>query len=110
MSRKAIAGYFILLIAMSALSSCMTTKTDVGRHAEIPGSSYKFSSGKQIWIFWGIIPLGRTKVNTPGHGNCQVVTRYKFSDFLINCVTLGLFTSYSIEVRVKRDNWSYKEE
>lgn len=90
-------GLFILL----GMSSCMTTKTSVGEFRDLPGKEVTYAKGKQFWLFWGIVPIGRTDVPAPSHGNCQVVTKFKISDFLISAITGGLLTTYSIEVRVK---------
>lgn len=46
--------------------------------------------------------MGRTSVNAPGDGNCQVVTRFNFSDALIAGVTGGLISTYTIKVKAKR--------
>lgn len=86
----------------SMLSSCMTTKTSVGDFKELQGKEYTYSKGKQFWLFWGIVPIGRTNVNTPGDGNCEVVTRFNFSDVLISGLTGGIVTSYSIKVKAKK--------
>ncbi len=88
----------------SISTSCMTTKTSVGKFREIRGNEYNYAKGKQFWLFWGMVPLGRTNVNTPGDGNCEVITKFKFGDFLVSGITLGVVTSYSINVRAKRDN------
>jgi hypothetical protein len=93
----------VLMIALaSSLSSCMTTKTSVGAYQEIQGSEYTYAKGKQLWLFWGILPLGRTDVRTPIDGNCQVVTKFTFLDFLVSGLTGGLVASYSIKVKAKR--------
>jgi hypothetical protein len=94
-----------LLIAISItflLSSCMTTRTSVGEFKEIQGTEYTYAKGKQFWLFWGIMPIGRTTVNTPGDGNCEVITRFRISDAIITGITGGLLTSYSIKVKAKK--------
>lgn len=94
----------IILIASIALTvaSCMTTKTPVGKYLETPGKEYTYSKGKQFWVLWGLFPVGRTNVNTPADGNCQVVTKFKFIDLLISGCTGGIVTSYSIKVEAKK--------
>lgn len=84
------------------LTSCLTTKTNVGAYRETEGQEYVYGKGKQIWLFWGIMPLGRTSVNTPGDGNCQVITKFNFGDVLISGLTGGLVTTYTIKVKAKR--------
>ena len=80
----------------------MTTKTAVGEYKEQQGKEYTYAKGKQLWLFWGIVPIGRTSVNTPGDGNCEVVTRFNVGDALISGLTLGIVTSYTIKVKAKR--------
>jgi hypothetical protein len=96
-----VSSLFVIL-ALVMFSSCMTTKTDVGGYKEKQGNEYTYSKGKQMWLFWGIVPLGRTKVNTPNDGNCQVVTRFNVGDALISGLTGGILTSYSIKVKAKK--------
>ena len=86
----------------TSLTSCMTTKTSVGAYRETQGSEYTYAKGKQFWLFWGILPLGRTNVNTPGDGNCEVITRFNIGDALISGLTGGIVTSYSIKVKAKK--------
>ncbi len=92
----------LAIFVSTSLTSCMTTKTNVGAYKETQGEEYTYAKGKQIWLFWGLLPLGRTNVNTPGDGNCQVITRFNFSDFLISCLTGGIVTSETIKVKAKQ--------
>ena len=98
----------LMLIALLAftvstsLTSCMTTKTNVGAYRETQGNEYTYGKGKQIWLFWGLLPLGRTSVNTPGDGNCQVITRFNLGDALISGLTGGIVTTYTIKVKAKK--------
>jgi hypothetical protein len=96
---------FLLLMTVavsSMLTSCMTTKTSVGAFKETQGNEYTYAKGKQFWLFWGILPLGRTNVNTPGDGNCEVITRFNVGDALISGLTGGIVTSYIIKVKAKK--------
>ncbi|MBE7510420.1 MAG: hypothetical protein HS118_09520 [Bacteroidia bacterium] len=100
---KKITIYFLFAVILTtALTSCMTTKTSVGAFRETQGSEYTYAKGKQFWLFWGILPLGRTNVNTPGDGNCEVITRFNIGDALISGLTGGIVTSYSIKVKAKK--------
>lgn len=49
------------------------------------------------------MPIGRTTVNTPGDGNCEVITRFRITDAIITGITGGLLTSYSIKVKAKKE-------
>lgn len=91
-----------ILAVITLLTSCMMTKTPVGAYLETPGKEVTFDKGKQFWLFWGLMPIGRTHVNTPSNGNCQVTTKIKLTDFIISGLTGGIVTSTSIKVEVKQ--------
>lgn len=100
--KKLLLSFTLTLTMLFSFSSCMTTKTQVGTHPTEVGEEYTFAKGKQLWLFWGLFPLGRTNVNTPPDGSCEVVTRFRFTDVLISGLTAGILTSYSIKVKDKR--------
>lgn len=99
---KKLAMISLLSVLTLSLSSCLMTKTNVGTYVEATGGDYTYAKGKQLWLFWGLIPLGRTHVNTPSDGNCQVITRFNFGDFLISTLTAGIVTSYTIKIQAKK--------
>ena len=92
----------LAITVSSTLTSCMTTKTSVGAYRETQGNEYTYAKGKQIWLFWGLMPLGRASVNTPGDGNCEVITRFNVGDFLISGLTGGIVTTQTIKVKAKK--------
>lgn len=97
--------FLILFIVITSVifSSCLTTKTSVGTFNETRGEEYTYAKGKQMWLFWGLVPLGRTDVETPENGNCEIVTRFRFGDVLVSTLSGGIVTSYTIKVRTKRN-------
>ncbi len=102
-SIKKLTSIFLFAVLLSSfLMSCMTTKTPVGSYTETVGKEYTYAKGKQLWLFWGLVPIGRTNVNTPNDGNCEVVTKFNFGDVLISGLTAGIVTSYSIKVNAKK--------
>jgi len=90
------------LICSVLLSSCLMTKTSVGAYKEATGQNYTYDKGKQVWLFWGLLPMGRTDVSTPTTGDCEVITKFRITDVLISGLTLGIVTSYSIKVKAKK--------
>jgi len=92
----------VLPITLLLMSSCMMTKTSVGAYKESVGKEYTYDKGKQMWLFWGVLPIGRTDVSTPTNGACEVITKFKFTDLLISGLTGGIVTSYSIKVKAKK--------
>jgi hypothetical protein len=100
--KKLFKAIFTIIIGSILMTSCMTTKTPVGEYLSQTGTEYTYDKGKQFWVFWGLVPIGRTHVNTPSDGNCEVVSKFKFTDVLISGLTGGILTSYSIKVNAKK--------
>lgn len=93
----------VVIVTMAALlSSCMMTKTSVGSYKENYGTEYTYSKAKQWWLFWGLMPIGRTNTATPTNGACEVIVRHNFFDFVISGVTGGIITTMSIKVKAKK--------
>jgi len=92
----------MVFILFLALSSCMTTKTTVGTYKEETGKEYTYDKAKQLYLFWGLIPLGRTDAKTPTDGSCEIITKHKAGDFLISFFTVGLLSSQTIIVKDKK--------
>jgi len=80
----------------------MTTKTNVGTFKQDTGETYRYGKARQLYLFYGLIPLGRSHAETPPSGSCQVVTKMRFVDFLISGLTVGILTSYSVKVYAKK--------
>jgi hypothetical protein len=94
--------FLLLCVVFMTAQSCMTTKTQVCQFNERQGNEYVFDKGKQVWLFWGLIPLGRTNVSTPTDGACEVITKFRFTDVLICGLTAGIVTTHSIKVKAKK--------
>ena len=92
----------LLLGLIVIVPSCMTTRTAVGNFTENQGKMYKYAKGKQCYLFWGLIPLGRTSVATPTEESCQIRTSFNFWDALVSTITGGFFTMQTIKVYAKR--------
>lgn len=86
----------------------MVTSTSVGNFKESEGKEYTYSKGKQLHIFWGLVPLGKTDLKTPEDKNCEIITQRKFSDGLITFLTLGIVSSQSIKVKAKKSTYENK--
>ena len=99
-SKIFVASVFMLAV-LTLLPSCMTTRTSVGSYRETEGDEYVYAKGKQCYLFWGLVPLGRTRVATPADGNCEVRTCYGFWDAFLSVITGGIFEMQSIRVYAK---------
>ncbi len=89
------------LAASMLFTSCLTTKTKVGGYQEQQGNEYKYSKSKQVWVFWGLLPLGRTNTATPANGKCEVITRINLVDLFISGLTGGIVSTQTIKVMAK---------
>ena len=103
----------IVMIAAILLPSCMTTRTNVAGFKEQSKNSsadvYTYSKGKQCYLFWGLVPLGRTSVSTPANAACQVRTYYNFWDALVSTITGGIFGMQTIKIKAIRSNMAENE-
>lgn len=93
----------LLSIALfSLVTSCMVTKTPIGEFKEAEGKVKTYSKQKQLYVLWGLIPIGRATANTPNEMPYQVVTKYNLGDVVVTYLTGGLFMTYTIKVEVKK--------
>jgi len=100
-TKQLIFALMLSFLVVNTLPSClMTTKTQVGNYASQQGNPTVYAKSKQLWVFG--IPVGRTSVNTPADGQCEIVTRYNTLDFVIRILTGGVINSYTIRVNVKQ--------
>lgn len=96
-----IAKFIVIILIASLLSSCMTTRTNVNRYKETSGQTYRYAKGKQLYLFWGLIPLGRATVATPTEVPCQIRTSHSFFDLLCTSITGGILSMQTIKVMAK---------
>ncbi len=105
MKKTVLQTLIVLLVSIILLPSCMVTRTSVGNYKEkekLGAKTYLYDKGKQCYLFWGLLPLGRTNVDTPADGNCQIRTSYGFWDAFVSVITGGIFEMQTIKVRALR--------
>lgn len=104
MKLKSIIRPLILCLSFTLfLSSCMVTRTTVGDGpVGKRGHATVYSNAKQLYLFWGLVPLGRTQPAMPPHRNIQIKTSTNIVDLLITGVTGGLFSTQTVKVLVKK--------
>lgn len=95
-------SFFLLFALLMVLPSCMSTRTSVANYQMTEGEEVCYSKGRQCYLFWGLIPLGRTRVATPPDGVCEVRTRYGFWDAFVSLITCGIFEMQQIRVYTKK--------
>lgn len=95
-------SFFLLFALLMVLPSCMSTRTSVANYQMTEGEEVCYSKGRQCYLFWGLVPLGRTRVATPPDGVCEVRTRYGFWDAFVSLITCGIFEMQQIRVYTKK--------
>ncbi len=93
-------------LSLMLLSSCMATRTNVNGFEAAEknkgAKTYNYSKAKQIYLFWGLLPIGRTSVATP----FQIRTKIRFIDYFISGITLGIVRTQTIRVKALHNNSS----
>ncbi|MFP4556765.1 MAG: hypothetical protein ACLFNU_07830 [Bacteroidales bacterium] len=93
----------ILTLSIVLLSSCAVNTVQVGNYDKKDCKSEVYKEGKDISLFWEMIPLRRTdkKVNLE---NYEKITKRDFFDTVIFYGTAGIFSFKSVTIKVKDCN------
>lgn len=102
MKRKILSFAIMAILCGMLMQSCYITKTPVGAYSSQSGMPMRYSKGKQVWLF-GLIPLGRTHINTPAT-DFMIEGKQTFGDYLITFVTFGIIETRTIKCYVKEYN------
>ncbi len=95
---------FLFLLLSAFLTSCTVTRTTIGNGPiGNQGQTETFSKGKQLYLFWGLLPLGHTSPPIPEDKNCQVKTSQNVGDALITWLTIGIVQSRTIKILTKKE-------
>ena len=92
----------LVLSVLMFLPSCMTTNTNVKNYDDLDGQEYYYAKGKQNYLFWGLLPLGKPNIQVPEDEPCQIRTTTTFVDGLVSDLTIGIFSMQSVRVLTKR--------
>jgi hypothetical protein len=80
---------YALCIAVT-LCSCGMQKFSIG---ETSGATFNQDKRKAVYLFWGIVPIGRKQTFTAyaDAKGYEITTRYNGIDFLATLLTGGIF-------------------
>ncbi len=92
----------LVLSVLMFLPSCMTTNTNVKNYDDLDGQEYYYAKGKQNYLFWGLLPLGKPNIQVPENEPCQIRTTTTFVDGLVSDLTIGIFSMQSVRILTKR--------
>lgn len=94
----------ILMTCLLLTTSCLTHRHTVGDGpVGAQGRTEVYSRAKQVYIFWGLVPLGRPQPAAPSHGDYQIKTGYNIGDALLSVVTGGILQFRTIRIIVHKD-------
>jgi hypothetical protein len=95
---KSIILLFIILLLSN--TSCKVTKEQVGNYSTTDCKPKLFREGKDIYLFWEMVPLRRTekKINL---NNYEKEVSRDFFDTVIFYGTAGIFSFYSVKINIK---------
>ena len=103
MKGKILSFAIMAILCGMLMQSCYITKTPVGAYSSQSGMPMRYSKGKQVWLF-GLIPLGRTHINTPAT-DFMIEGKQTFGDYLITFVTIGIIETRTLKCYVKEYNY-----
>lgn len=103
--------FLLFILAVSLFSSCYTTWTTIGDYNKLESQmeSYRYDQSKQMYLFGGLIPLGHKNANVPNEP-CQIKSKFKFVDYLVEGVTLGILSMRTTEVYALKGGSAYAIE
>lgn len=93
-----------IFISLILMSSCTQTRITVGDGPVIrQGRTKVYSKAKQMRIVYGLFPLGCGQPTIPSDKNFQIKTTKNLGDVLISSITLGVVSSTTVKIIVKRE-------
>lgn len=94
-----------LLLCM-CLSSCFVSRVDVGSNGNKFATTQDkatiiYSKTKNVYLFWGLLPISNQQPPTPPGCNYTVETRTDLFDVLLFALTDGIFGMQTVKILVK---------
>ena len=91
--------FFIAGLLLLANTACMTHRHSVGKGPiGAQGSTDVYDKMKQGYLFWGLIPLQKTRLETPKHGDYQIKSCFNPEDGLISILSCGIVSFRTIKI------------
>src|SRR5579863_5893854 len=92
-------GWFIL-----SLNSCFVNRTTVADGPIGKEKSIKYAKAKQMYLFWGLVPIGQAQPRTPVECGYQVKSVFNFWDMLVSTITGGIFDLRTVKILVRKES------
>ena len=96
--------FLMITFSIVLFSSCAThvqrLSVNNGPAGKHPSKTETYSRSKQLYIFWGLLPLGWSQPSTPTDKGYQVKTYKGFWDNVIGTITVGIVSSRSSKILI----------
>ena len=103
--------FLIVIIICMLFTSCMVNRHTIGDGpVGKKGQSERYSKSKQPYLFWGLIAMGNSNPNAPGHGNYQIKSSFNFWDSIATSLTAGIFSMRTVRILVKPGHQAQSKE
>ncbi len=102
----------LFILAVVLFTSCYTNWVTIGNYDELKKQGmeeYQYEKDKQFYLLDGLIPLGHSRPEIP-NGPCEIKTKTKFVDYLVEFATLGVLSMRTAEVYALRPATSVPAE
>jgi len=86
-----------------SLNSCYVNRTTIGDGPMGKIDGVKFSKVKQMYLVWGLIPLGHSQPVLPQQCGYQVKSCFNFWDALVSSITGGIFSMRTVKIIVYKN-------
>src|SRR5581483_8665397 len=90
-------------LLMLSLNSCYVNRTTIGDGPVGKSEAAKYGKAKQMYLFWGLVPLGFSQPAAPMECGYQIKTSFNFFDMLVSGLTGGIFGMRTVKVLVNKD-------
>lgn len=82
--------------------SCKVQKEQVGNYSDETGKTIVYEKGKDIYLFWDQITLNKVEDHIEIKNYEKIIKRNIF-DNIIYYGTFGVFSFYSVKIKVKEE-------
>lgn len=93
-----------IIASMFLFESCLVHRHTVGDGpvGDAPRTEV-YARAKQLYLFWGLVPLGHTQCATPKDGDYQIKTSHNIADAIITGITGGIVSIRTVKVNVYKE-------
>ncbi len=92
----------LVVLMLSTTISCKVNKEQFGNYETQTGKTVVYDKGKDVYLFWDKISLNKVEDNMQIQ-DYEKITKRNFFDNIIYYGTFGVFSFYTVKIKVKED-------